>query len=78
MSETTFTCDVCGRDFPNSQMKEFFDETGRRWELCAEDLDHKMNEAGKVRGGPGEEKQAAAYVEDGPKNPPYGERVSPS
>ena len=78
MSDTTFTCEVCGREFPHSQMKEFFDESGRRWELCPEDLDAKMNETGKVRGGPGEEKQAAAYAEEGPKNPPYGERVSPS
>ncbi|HVL51114.1 MAG TPA: hypothetical protein VM754_06410 [Actinomycetota bacterium] len=78
MSQTNFKCDVCGREFPAAQMKEFFDESGTRMELCAEDLDRKMNEAGKVRGGPGEEKRAAAYAEDGPKNPPYGERVAPS
>lgn len=77
MVETTFKCDVCGRQFPQSQMKEFFDEKGTRLELCAEDLDEKMNAAGAVRGGPGEEKEAAAYDESGPKNPPYGERVSP-
>ena len=78
MADGTFLCDICGREFPQDQMKEFFDSEGRRLELCAEDLDHKMNEAGKVRGGPGEEKQAAAYDVDGPKNPPYGERVAPS
>lgn len=77
MAETTFRCDVCGREFPSSQMKEFFDEQGTRLELCAEDLDAKMNEAGAVRGGPGEKKEAAAYDESGPKNPPYGERVAP-
>lgn len=78
MADGTFICDICGREFPQDQMKEFFDSEGKRLELCAEDLDLKMNEAGKVRGGPGEEKRAAAYDVDGPKNPPYGERVAPS
>ena len=78
MAETTFKCEVCGNEFPSSQLKEFFDAEGRRLELCPEDLDHKMNEAGTVHGGPGEKKQAAAYDDDGPRNGPYGERVSPT
>lgn len=77
MADTTFRCDDCGREFPHAEMKEFFDESGNRLELCAEDLDRRMNEAGAVRGGPGEEKEAAAYAEDGPRDAPYGERVSP-
>lgn len=78
MAETTFTCDVCGNEFDNSKLKEFFDESGRRMELCPEDLDGKMNEAGSVRGGPGEKKEAAAYDDDGPRTGPYGEREAPA
>lgn len=77
MADTTFRCDDCGREFPHAEMKEFFDGSGNRLELCSEDLDRRMNEAGTVRGGPGEEKEAAAYAEDGPRQAPYGERVSP-
>lgn len=73
----TFVCDDCGRTFPHAEMKEFFAESGEKLELCAEDLDKRMNEAGSVRGGPGEEKQAAAYDVDAPQDGPYGERVAP-
>lgn len=58
-------------------MKELFDESGTKLQLCPEDLDEKMNAAGAVRGGPGEEKQAAAYSEDAPQEGPYGQRVAP-
>jgi hypothetical protein len=78
MAEATFKCQVCGNEFPTSQLKEFFDEDGNRLELCAQDLDEKMNEAGSVRGGPGEKKEAAAYDEDGPRKGPYGEREAPA
>ncbi|CAN5857335.1 hypothetical protein BH23ACT12_BH23ACT12_20970 [soil metagenome] len=77
MADATFTCDVCGNEFDFSQLKEFFDESGRRLELCPEDLDEKMNEAGSVHGGPGEKKEAAAYDDDGPRTGPYGEREAP-
>jgi hypothetical protein len=77
MAETTFKCDVCGNEFPSDEMKEFFDESGKRLELCARDLDEKMNAAGSVSGGPGEKKEAAAYDDSGPRTGPYGERVSP-
>jgi hypothetical protein len=77
MAEETFVCDVCGRTFPKDEMKEFFDESGKKLELCAEDLDKKINEAGLVRGGPGEEKRAAAYDADAPQEGPYGDRLAP-
>jgi uncharacterized protein (DUF2225 family) len=77
MAEETFECDVCGRTFPKEEMKEFFDDDGKRLELCAEDLDTKMNAAGLVRGGPGEEKRAAAYAADAPQDGPYGDRLPP-
>ncbi|HEX2259859.1 MAG TPA: hypothetical protein VHJ40_08970 [Actinomycetota bacterium] len=73
MAEETFTCDDCGRQFPASQMKEFFDDSGKKLELCAEDLDKRMKSE-DVMGGPGEEKAAAAYAEDAPQKGPYGER----
>lgn len=78
MAESTFKCDVCGNEFDISKLKEFFDENGSKLELCPEDLDHKMNEAGSVYGGPGEKKEAAAYDEDGPRTGPYGEREAPA
>ncbi|MDQ4148504.1 MAG: hypothetical protein M3164_00675 [Actinomycetota bacterium] len=78
MGDATFTCNDCGRVFPRREMKEFFDESGQKLELCAEDLDKRMNAAGVVEGGPGEEKQAAAYAEGAPQEGPYGERPSPT
>jgi hypothetical protein len=73
MADDVFTCHDCGREFPRSKMKEFFDDSGKRLELCADDLDKRMN-AEDVMGGPGEEKAAAAYAEDAPQEGPYGER----
>jgi hypothetical protein len=78
MSEQSFTCDRCGREFPQRQMKEAFEGAGSersKLELCPECLDTVMNEAGRVRGVPGEEKRAAVVVGDGePENASFGER----
>ncbi len=65
MTEETFTCDRCGRDFPRRQLKEVFNETeSKRLQLCPECLDAVMNTAGEVEGVPGDEKQAAARISD--------------
>lgn len=77
MAEESFVCDDCGQEFPVRKMKEYFDETGDRLELCPEDLDDRMNEQESVRGGPGKEKAAASYSEDAPQDAPYGERTPP-
>jgi hypothetical protein len=76
MAEDTFVCDDCGKEFPKREMKEFFDDDGKKLELCPEDLDKRMN-AEDVTGGPGEEKAAAAYAEDAPQDGSYGEREAP-
>jgi hypothetical protein len=73
MADESFTCDDCGKEFPQRVMKEFFDDSGKRLELCPDDLDERMK-AKDVVGGPGEEKAAAAYAEDAPQKGPYGER----
>lgn len=73
-AEETFECDACGRTFPIAQMKEVFTEEGNKERLCPEDLDKRMNEADRVKGGPGEEKQAAAYIDEKAEEAPYGER----
>ncbi len=72
--EETFTCDACANEFPIAQMKEVFKEGGDKERLCPEDLDKRMNEAERVKGGPGEEKAAAAYVDEKAEEAPYGER----
>ena len=68
MSEETFRCDRCDREFPQRQLKEaFVDEDGGRTKknLCPECLDQVMNAAGEVRGVPGEEKRAAVAIDQG-------------
>lgn len=78
MSEEVFTCDRCGRAFPQRQMKEAFEGAGeerRKLELCPECLDAVMNEAGRVRGVPGDEKRAAVVVGEGEsERTSFGER----
>ena len=78
MTEETFTCDRCGRDLPQRQMKEAFEGSGaerKKLELCPECLDQVMNEADRVRGVPGDEKRAAVMVGDGETNgASFGER----
>lgn len=71
----TFTCDNCGREFPQDQMKEAFIGEGegagsKRQELCAECLDQKMNDAPEVYGVEGQEKRRAAYLAAGPGDAP--------
>ena len=68
MSEETFKCERCGRDWPERQMKEaFVDEDGSRSKknLCPECLDAVMNAADEVRGVPGEDKRAAVAIDQG-------------
>jgi hypothetical protein len=72
--EETFTCDDCGREFPRRQLKEVVNEDGSKLELCPECLDKRMNAADEVRGGPGEEKQAAAYLDEAAEQATYGTR----
>ena len=65
MSESAFTCDRCGRDWPERQMKEIMYEEGRdriKKTVCPECLDEIMNESDKVRGIVGDEKAAAAHI----------------
>ena len=66
MADETFTCDRCGKEFPALQMKEaFIEEDGQRVKKVFDPkcLDEVMNEAGEVRGVPGEEKRAAVAVD---------------
>ena len=68
MAEETFSCDRCSREFPKRQLKEAFSGSGeerQKMDLCPECLDQVMNEAGQVRGVPGEEKRAAVVVDGG-------------
>lgn len=74
MMEDTFTCDDCGREFPRRQLKEVMTEDERKLQLCPEDLDKRMNAADEVRGGPGDEKQAAAYLDEAAERAEYGTR----
>jgi len=74
----TFVCDACGRELPLRTMKEVVNEAGDVERLCPEDLDKRMNAASEVKGGPGEQKKAAAYVDEAAKDAPYGERDNAS
>lgn len=71
----TFTCDNCGSELPNDQMKEAFSDATEgvaRQELCASCLDQKMNEAAEVYGVEGQEKRRAAYLGQSPGDTPDG------
>ncbi|MBW3589147.1 MAG: hypothetical protein KY429_06990 [Actinobacteria bacterium] len=70
----TFVCDACGRELPMRKMKEVVNDAGETERLCPEDLDKRMNAANEVKGGPGEQKEAAAYVDEAAEEAPYGER----
>lgn len=76
MSEATFNCDNCGREWPERQLKEAFiggeGESGDRVKknLCPECLDEVMNTSGEVRGVPGEEKRAAVAINQGTEADP--------
>jgi hypothetical protein len=64
----TFTCDRCGNQFEQRQLKEaFIDENGERVrkELCPSCLDEVMNASEDVRGIAGEEKRAAVSISGG-------------
>ncbi len=67
--DSSFRCDNCGNEFPQSQMKEVFVGDGpdrKKQQLCPNCLDRRMNEADEVKGVAGEEKRAAVrVVEDG-------------
>jgi hypothetical protein len=68
MGDDTFDCDSCGREFPRRQLKEVFhEEAGERVKrnLCPACLDEVMNEADRVRGVSGDEKQAAVHLDEG-------------
>lgn len=68
----TFTCDRCGAEVPRNQLKEVIEGPGSRLELCPVCLDERMNEAVEVRGGEGQEKPKAAYVDDAASEGSYG------
>lgn len=68
MSEETFNCDRCGREFPRRQLKEaFHEEDGQpvKRNLCPSCLDEVMNESGTVQGVSGDQKQAAVQLDEG-------------
>ena len=79
MDEETFNCDRCGREFPRRQLKEAFHEEGGqrvKRNLCPTCLDEVMNEADKVKGVSGDEKQAAVHLDEGADaGESYGERT---
>lgn len=77
MADETFICEDCGREFPKRKLKEHFEPSGRKVNLCPQDLDERMNRNEAVRGGPGKEKAAASYSESAPQDAPYGERTPP-
>jgi len=71
----TFTCDRCGAELPWNRMKEVVEGPGSRLELCPTCLDERMNEAAQVRGGEGDEKARAAYVDAAASEAEYGRRT---
>lgn len=70
----TFVCDRCGNEFPRNRLKEVVSDDGSKLRLCPSCLDKLMNAADEVRGGPGDEKQAAAYVDEAADQATYGVR----
>ena len=72
--DDTFVCENCGREFPKRRLKEVVEAGANRRELCPECLDERMNRADAVQGGIGEEKPAAAYVDEAAPQGAYGRR----
>lgn len=67
MSEATFTCERCGKEHREAEKKEVFvNEGGSEVKkiVCPECLDEIMNQADEVVGVEGDEKQAAAAVDE--------------
>lgn len=67
MSEATFTCERCGKEERESEKKEVFVTEGGdevKKVVCPECLDEIMNQADEVVGVEGDEKRAAAAVDD--------------
>jgi hypothetical protein len=65
VTESTFTCERCGRDRPARQLKEVMYEEGHdrvTKKVCPECLDEIMNQSEQVRGIAGEDKRAAVHV----------------
>jgi hypothetical protein len=72
-TQESFTCDRCGAEWPRNRLKEVV-ESDSRLELCPACLDERMNEAREVRGGEGQERARAAYVDDAASQADYGRR----
>jgi hypothetical protein len=65
VTEGTFTCERCGRDWPQRQLKEVMYEEDKdrvKQNVCPECLDEIMNRSEQVRGIAGDEKRAAVHV----------------
>ncbi len=65
MTDPTFTCERCNRDWPERQLKEVKYEEGKERvtkRVCPECLDEIMNQSEEVRGVVGDEKKAAVHV----------------
>lgn len=65
MTESTFTCERCGRDWPQRQLKEIMYEENKdrvKQNVCPECLDEIMNRSEQVRGIAGERKRAAVHI----------------
>ncbi len=68
MTDETFQCERCGREWPRRQLKEVMYEEGRdriKKNVCPECLDEIMNQSDKVRGIVGDEKKAAVHIDRG-------------
>ena len=80
MSDATFTCDRCGRDFPESQMKEVFVGDGGqevKKTVCPSCLDEILQQSDKAVGVEGDEKRAAVAIDEAAHDSgrrSYGER----
>lgn len=77
----SFTCDNCGKDFPQSELKEAkIGDSEKMLSLCPTCLDEKMNASEEVYGIEGDEKRRAAYLAtdegDQPSEPVTGQRQS--
>ncbi|HJR45677.1 MAG TPA: hypothetical protein VJ927_08745 [Actinomycetota bacterium] len=80
MSEATFICDRCGRDFPASERKEVFvDEGGSevKKSVDASCLDEILSESNQAVGVEGDDKRAGVAVGQAADSTPretYGEQ----